>query len=91
MAFRTNTAAAQTNNIPASDKAIGYINLYLPTASGKGKLTGIPLIPSKDGHEDLHKWLMEDPANVRKMLDQAIVDYVAITPTAPGSKKFLLG
>ena len=96
MAFRTNTAAAQTytttNNIPEDKKAIGYINMYLPTANGKGKLVGIPVVPSKDGHQDLHDWLMEDlENNPKKMLEAIIVNYVPVVATQPGTKKFILG
>ena len=83
MAFRTNTAAAQTNSAaPANDswKASGFVNLYLPSTDGgkRKKFGAIALRDSKPAEAALIQWLKADPANVAKLLSKMEIDFQSV-------------
>lgn len=85
MAFRTNTAAAQTNdNNQESWKAAGFVNLYLPSTDGgkRKKLGAIPLRANKPSEAALLEWLKKDPANVEKLLSKLELDFQSVEASA---------
>lgn len=94
MAFiSTPTGAGNNNNndntgIPANKKAIGFLNLYLPTeGGGKRKIgnTGIPLREANVNERKLAEWLAVDPeARIKLLLKQLIVEYNSAEPAEGG-------
>ena len=85
MAFRTNTAAAQTNDTNNDSwKAAGFINLYLPSTDGgkRKKLGAIPLRSSKPSEAALLEWLKKDPANAAKLLSKLELDFQSVEASA---------
>ena len=84
MAFRTNTAVAQTNDSQESWKAAGFINLYLPSTDGnkRKKLGAIPLRANKPSEAALLEWLKKDPANVEKLLSKLELDFQSVEASA---------
>lgn len=83
MAFRTNTAVAQSNTAaPSNDswKASGFVNFYLPSSDdGKRKKFGaIALRDSKPAEAALIQWLRADPANVAKLLSKLEIDFQSV-------------
>lgn len=85
MAFRTNTAAAQTNDTnQESWKASGFINLYLPSTEGgkRKKLGAIPLRANKPSEAALLEWLKKDPANAAKLLSKLDIDFQSVEASA---------
>ena len=84
MAFRTNTAAAQTNDSQESWKAAGFVNLYLPSTDGgkRKKLGAIPLRANKPSEAALLEWLKKDPANVEKLLSKLELDFQSVEASA---------
>ena len=85
MAFRTNTAAAQTTNTnQESWKADGFVNLYLPSTDGgkRKKLGAIPLRSSKPSEAALLEWLKKDPANAEKLLSKLQLDFQSVEASA---------
>lgn len=85
MAFRTNTAAAQTNDTNQDSwKASGFINLYLPSTDGgkRKKLGAIPLRSSKPSEAALLEWLKKDPANAAKLLSKLDIDFQSVEASA---------
>ena len=85
MAFRTNTAAAQTNdNNQESWKAAGFVNLYLPSTDGgkRKKLGAIPLRANKPSEAALLEWLKKDAGNVEKLLSKLELDFQSVEASA---------
>ena len=85
MAFRTNTAAAQTNdNNQESWKAAGFVNLYLPSTDGgkRKKLGAIPLRTNKPAEATLLEWLKKDANNVEKLLAKLELDFQSVEASA---------
>ena len=85
MAFRTNTAAAQTNDAnPDSWKAAGFVNLYLPSTDGgkRKKLGAIPLRANKPSEAALLEWLKKDANNVEKLLSKLELDFQSVEASA---------
>lgn len=85
MAFRTNTAAAQTNdNNQESWKAAGFVNLYLPSTDGgkRKKLGAIPLRANKPSEAALLEWLKKDANNVEKLLSKLELDFQSVEASA---------
>ena len=87
MVFRTNTAAAASNNnAPANDswKAEGFVNLYLPSTDGgkRKKLGAIPLRNSKPSEAALLEWLKKDANNVNKLLAKLELDFQSVEAAA---------
>ena len=85
MAFRTNTAAAQTNdNNQESWKAAGFVNLYLPSTDGgkRKKLGAIPLRANKPSEAALLEWLKKDANNVEKLLAKLELDFQSVEASA---------
>ena len=85
MAFRTNTAAAQTNdNNQESWKAAGFVNLYLPSTDGgkRKKLGAIPLRANKPAEAALLEWLKKNPDNAAKLLSKMEIDFQSVEASA---------
>ena len=85
MAFRTNTAAAQTNdNNQESWKAAGFVNLYLPSTDGgkRKKLGAIPLRANRPSEAALLEWLKKDAGNVEKLLAKLELDFQSVEASA---------
>lgn len=82
MAFNSNTAA-RSNNIPDAQKAVSYINLYLPNqGGGKRKLGAVVLRAGYPNEVTLSDWLQADPKNVEHLLSKLIIEVNSATPSA---------
>lgn len=75
MAFNTNPAAAPATTSNEAWKAQGFINLYLPSKTGRRKLGAIALKEAKVSEKQLLAWLNEDPKNVEMLASKLIVEY----------------
>lgn len=76
MAFATKKTATVASSSNDSWKAIGFINMYLPTVSGKEKKLGaIPLRASRSAEKELSDWLNAKAENVGVMASQLIVEF----------------
>jgi hypothetical protein len=80
MAFATSKsavfAAVSSTNSNDSWKAVGFINLYLPTVGGKEKKLGaIPLRASRPAEKELSDWLNKKAENVASMASVLVVEF----------------
>jgi len=79
MAFTNNS---NTRNDNQNEKAIGFINIWLPTKEGKKrKLIGVPLKASKPRELALFNWLDEDPDRAMKLARNATFDFQSVEIT----------
>lgn len=76
MAFKLNNnqAAQQTNN--GREKAVSFVNLYMPKAGGgRVKIGAIALYGSKPNDAALHNWLADNEDNEAKLAQLMQVEF----------------
>lgn len=77
MAFTSTTSASKATS--ATNKAKGFINIYLPMADGsRGKLGAIAINNNTKREENMLAWLQADPANVMKLLPRLELVFTAV-------------
>lgn len=84
MAFQPADNSAPTSR-PASgkqrgdfEKAIGFLNLYVPTkGGGRRKVGAIPFNASNAVQKQLHDMLVADPEAIKKVISALVVEYQA--------------
>lgn len=86
MGFNTNdsnNSGSNTSNAATKKKALGYINIYLPTRNGEQRKVGaIALFNDDPRHVELNKFLEESEDNQQKFSDKIIIGYNSTTPAA---------
>lgn len=66
-----NNAGGPGSHIPDAKKAVGFLNIYLPTADGgKAKLGAIALTQGNEREARLAEWLIEKPERLGKLVSQ---------------------
>lgn len=79
--FDRGTPAPTPANAGGADKnkAVGFLNFYLPNKAGDGKrkLGFIPLRGSNAQEKSVADWLKEDPTRVEIILRQLVIEFNA--------------
>jgi len=89
MGFNQNTknGQSQSNNDRDASKAVGFINIWLPTKDGgKRKVGAIPLRGNKDNEVSLAEYLgtgteEEQAAKLANFVGKIKIDFQSSTPT----------
>ena len=72
--FNNNQAAQQTNN--GREKAVSFVNFYMPKAGGgRVKIGAIALYGRKPNDAALHNWLADNEGNVAKLAQLLQVEF----------------
>ena len=82
------TFGNQQNNVIGMnqrEKAIGFINIYVPRKDGtRKKLGAIPLRPSNKEDKQLSEWLEADAKNLPKLLKKIKLEFNAVSDNDSG-------
>lgn len=88
MGYNKDQNASGSNGSNGSDatpkkKALGYINIYLPTRNGEQRKVGaIALFNDDPRHVELNNFLEASVENQQKFSDKLIIGYNSTTPVA---------
>lgn len=85
MAFAQSAPAAQDNTF-RGEKAVGFLNVYLPTADGQSrkKVGALPMKASKPAEKFIAELIAKDPEKgLQRLLKALEFEYVAVTADVP--------
>jgi hypothetical protein len=88
MAF--NPSQSQQNPRNENWKADAFLNVYLPTTDGRGKIGAIPLRVSREREAQMIEWLRKDPANLEKLAGNGLAIYEFVDMQGQGNNGFIL-